>query len=105
VGTAGGILDGTHLPLSGRMILPDARHYGDCVSEQPRDFAGMTVNERLVVAGLLGTFDAAIDAGDRQRAVELLGHVAMSEDSAAATVDAVLANPLKYGFLALPETH
>ena len=61
------------------------------------DFGGMTVNERLFTAGLLGQFDAAIDAGDRQRAIELLEQVAMSEDSAATTVDAVLADPSKYG--------
>jgi hypothetical protein len=58
----------------------------------------MTVNERLVTAGLLGQWDAAIDAGDRQRAIEVLRQVAMSADSAAATVDAVLANPSYYGF-------
>lgn len=58
----------------------------------------MTVNERLFAAGLLGPFDAAIDSGDRQGAVEVLRQVAMSEDSAAATVDAVLANPSKHGF-------
>jgi hypothetical protein len=70
----------------------------DYVSAQRPDFGGMTVNERLVTAGLLGQFDAAIDSGDRQRALELLKQVAMSEDSAATTVEAVLANPSKYGF-------
>jgi hypothetical protein len=70
----------------------------DYMSAQPPDFGGMTVNERLFTAGLLGQFDAAIDSGDRQRALELLKQVAMSEDSAATTVEAVLANPSKYGF-------
>jgi len=59
----------------------------------------MTLNERLFTAGLLGQFDAAINAGDRERAIELLVQVSMSESSAVATVDAVLANPSKYGFL------
>ena len=58
----------------------------------------MTVNERLFTAGLHGQFDAAIDAGERHRAIELLKQVEMSEGSAAATVDAVLANPSKYGY-------
>jgi len=58
----------------------------------------MTINERLFAAGLLGQFDAAIDAGDRARAIELLGKVSMSEERAAETVDAVLANPSKYGY-------
>jgi hypothetical protein len=64
---------------------------------QRPDYDGMTVNERLSAAGLLGQFDAAIDAGERQHAIELLEQVAMSEDSAASTVDAVLANPAMYG--------
>jgi hypothetical protein len=70
----------------------------DAVSGQRPDFGGMTSNERLFAAGSLGQFDAAIDAGDRERAIELLGRVSVSEDGAAATVDAVLANPSKYGY-------
>jgi hypothetical protein len=63
-----------------------------------QNFGGMTVNERLFVAGLVEPFDSAIDSGDRQRAIELLLRVAMSDDSAAETVDAVLAHPAKYGY-------
>ena len=74
----------------------------DEVSGRRPDFGGMTVNERLSTAGLLGQFDAAIDAGDRKLGVELLTQVAMSEDSAAATVDAVLASPSKYGYPSSP---
>lgn len=69
----------------------------DRVSDRPK-FGGMTVNERLFRAGLLDRWDAAIDAGQREGAIALLKQVEMSEDSAAATVDAVLANPSKYGF-------
>ena len=58
----------------------------------------MTVNERLLSAGLSEQFDAAVDAGDRNRLIELLKQVAMSESGAAATVDAVLADPRRYGF-------
>jgi hypothetical protein len=58
----------------------------------------MTVNERLFAAGLVRQFDAAIDGSDRHRAVDLLKQVAMSESSAATTVDAILANPSKYGY-------
>jgi hypothetical protein len=68
------------------------------VSEEDPAFGGMTVNERLVTTGLLPQFDAAIDAEDRHRAIELLVQVAMSQESAASTVDAVLANPSKYGY-------
>jgi hypothetical protein len=58
----------------------------------------MTVNERLFTAGLLGHWEAAIDAGQREDAIALLEQVEMSEDGAAATVDAVIADPSKYGF-------
>jgi hypothetical protein len=36
--------------------------------------------------------------GQRDRAIEILMRVALSEHRAAATVDAVLANPARYGF-------
>ena len=58
----------------------------------------MTVNERLSAAGLAAQFDAAIHAGNRDHAVQLLTRVAMSDESAAATVDSVLANPKRYGY-------
>ena len=67
------------------------------VSRQRPNFGGMTVNERLAVAGLMKRFDGAIRSGDRQGAIEILLQVAMSEDNAAATVDAVLADPSRYG--------
>lgn len=58
----------------------------------------MTVHERLFMAGLVDQFDTAIDAGDRQRALELLLRVAMTDDAAGETVDAVMADPAKYGY-------
>jgi hypothetical protein len=58
----------------------------------------MTVNERLFVAGLLEEFDAAIESGDRQRAIGVLEQVAMNNDQAAHTVDTVLLDPSKYGY-------
>lgn len=68
------------------------------MSRQTPDFGGMTVNERLFTADLIGPWDAAVNAGDRERAIEVLLQVSMSETSAAATVDAVLSNSPKYGF-------
>src|SRR5262245_38627277 len=73
------------LPSSGYECF---RRFGttvDDVSRERPDFGGMTVNERLFTAGLLEQFDAAIDAGDRQRAMELLEQVAMSEDGTTPT--------------------
>lgn len=55
------------------------------------------MNEALVTAGLIEQWDAAIEAGDRHAAIEVLRKV-FDESSAAATVDAVLAEPSKYGY-------
>jgi hypothetical protein len=57
----------------------------------------MTVNEALATAGLIRQWDAAIGAGDRHAAIDVLSKV-FDESSAAATVDAVLAEPSKYGY-------
>ena len=66
---------------------------------RPRpDYSGMTVNERLSAAGLLPQWDAAIAAGDRQRAIDVLGRIDMDETRASPTVDATLGDPSKYGF-------
>jgi hypothetical protein len=68
------------------------------VDDERQAFGGMTLSERLFVAGLLEQFDDAISSGDRQRAIEILVQVAISDDSGTETVDAVLANPSKYGY-------
>jgi hypothetical protein len=84
------------VPVSGRMT--NTAHYGGGVGGRGEDFGGMTVNERLFAAGLVEQFDAAIDSDNRQLAVDLLEQVAMARDSAAATVDAILAHPSRYGY-------
>ena len=68
------------------------------VSKETPGFDGMTVNERLFASDLSGRFDAAIDDGDRQGAIALLTQVAMSQNSAGAAVDAILADPARYGY-------
>ena len=60
-------------------------------------FSGMTVNERLSSAGLVEVWDAAVAQRDRQLGIDLLGRVDLASQ-AAAIVDAVLADPAKYGF-------
>ncbi len=57
----------------------------------------MTVNEALVTAGLIEQWDAAIETGDRHAAIEVLSKV-FNETTAAATADAVMAEPAKYGY-------
>ena len=61
-------------------------------------YAGMTVNERLVMAGLLPTWDAAVISGDRVRMIEILMATDLTAEQAAYTTDTTLANPEKYGF-------
>jgi len=63
-----------------------------------RNYSGMTLNERLLVAGLLDDWDSAIGAGQRQAAIDVLTQVDFDASDAAQTVDAVLARPAKYGF-------
>lgn len=61
------------------------------------DFAGMTTNERLYVAGLMPEWDAAAVSRDRKRMVEILGKVGLASQ-AYQIADALLANPKRYGF-------
>lgn len=63
----------------------------------------MTTNERLFVTGLIGEWDAAINAGDRQQAIHLLNQVDL-ETQAAEIVDKVLTDPPKYGFSRPPHS-
>ena len=61
-------------------------------------YAGMTVNERLAVAGQIAAWDEAVIGRDRVKMIEILMAVEMTAEQAAETTDATLANPEKYGF-------
>ena len=61
-------------------------------------YAGMTVNERLVIAELIAAWDAAVISRDRAGMIEVLMSTELSAKQAAETTDAVLADPQKYGF-------
>ena len=61
-------------------------------------YAGMTVNERLVVSGQIAAWDKAVIGRDRAKMIEILMAVEMAAEQAAETTDATLANPEKYGF-------
>jgi hypothetical protein len=58
----------------------------------------MTVNERLVTAGLIAAWDEAVAKRDRAGMIAVLMATELSAKQAAETTDAVLANPAKYGF-------
>ncbi|TLM65748.1 MAG: hypothetical protein FDZ69_08665 [Deltaproteobacteria bacterium] len=59
-------------------------------------YAGMTVNERLLAAGLLAAFDRAARSRDRAEMLRLLRRVDVPAPEE--TVAAVLANPWRYGY-------
>lgn len=61
-------------------------------------FSGMTVNERLFEAKLLEAFDFAVNKRDKKKLVEILKKVALSEEQANSTIDAIFLNPKKYGY-------
>lgn len=63
-----------------------------------RELSGMTVNERLVVCGLIDRWDQAIRRKDRDAMMTVLREVALSDEQAQQTTDAVLRNPQRYGF-------
>ena len=63
-----------------------------------KELGGMTVNERLVVCGVIDKWDGAVRRRSRSEMIEILRSVALTEDQAAQTAEAVLRNPQKYGF-------
>lgn len=56
----------------------------------------MTVNERLVEAGLRDQWDVAVRARDRGAMLELMRMVEVTPPEF--TVDTILANPARYGY-------
>lgn len=62
------------------------------------DYSGMTLNERLVVANLLGNWDEAVMGRKREEMIGILVEVGLSKSGAEETVDLVLSDPERYGF-------
>ncbi len=54
-------------------------------------YAGMTVNERLVISGLIREWDRAVARGDRTKMIELLMATELTAEQAASTTEATLA--------------
>jgi hypothetical protein len=66
------------------------------MNEQSPKLSGMTVNERLSNVGTMDQWEAAARRRDRTTMVRLLAQVEVPTPER--TVDAVLANPKKFGF-------
>ncbi len=62
------------------------------------NYSGMTVNERLFSANLLSAFDTAAKNRDREKMVEILLKVELTESQAQETTDTILENPEMYGY-------
>jgi hypothetical protein len=60
-------------------------------------YAGMTVNERLVVSGQMAAWDQAVAKGDRVKMIVILMAVEMTSEQVAYTADTTLGHPEKYG--------
>jgi hypothetical protein len=58
-------------------------------------YAGMTVNERLVISGQMAAWDQAIAKRDRVKMIEILMATELTADRAAFRTDTTLANPGK----------
>ena len=58
----------------------------------------MTVNERLVMCGAIDKWDGAVRRRSRTEMIAVLCSVAMTEQQAIDTTEAILQNPKKYGF-------
>jgi hypothetical protein len=61
-------------------------------------YAGMTVNERLFVAGVLDEFERAAFDRDRAAMISVLQRVELPSNQAAETTDTILSNPKRYGY-------
>ena len=68
------------------------------ISVQLGEYEGMTVNERLFASGLFESFEAAANARDRTRLIEILQATGLTVVQSTSSVNTVLNNPSKYGY-------
>ena len=59
---------------------------------------GMTVNEKLSYSDLFESFDKAINAQNKKRAVGILVVSGLATKQARETVESIIRNPLMYGY-------
>lgn len=61
-------------------------------------YDGMTINERLFEAKLLEQFDDAVRQRNKEKMIEILKSVDLTDTDAMACSETVLNNPRKYGY-------
>ena len=61
-------------------------------------YAGMTVNERLVISGHMAAWDAAVAGRERTRMIEILVVAELTAGQAVDTADTTLGDPARYGY-------
>ncbi len=72
--------------------------FKEMVFENDRNYSGMTVNERLLVSGLMGQFDIAMKDRNKNQIIEILKKIDFEEKAAEQFVNTIFENPEKYGF-------
>jgi hypothetical protein len=60
--------------------------------------AALTLNERLYEAGILDSFAAAVERGDKAAVVAFLKAVEIDPTEAVVTADMILNNPKRHGY-------
>ena len=60
-------------------------------------YAGMTLNERIVIAGRLAEWDGAVKASNKEKMIQILELLDLKGEAEDLT-DQILANPKLYGF-------
>ena len=63
-----------------------------------KELRGMTVNERLLMCGLMHKWDEVVRNRNREEMVAILRTVAMTDEQAGQTADSILKYPQRYGF-------
>lgn len=61
-------------------------------------FSGMTVTERLYACGMMADFDQAAKIRNRDKIIEILLEVGLTEDQATQAAEATMSDPARYGY-------
>jgi hypothetical protein len=67
-------------------------------TDQRTRSAALTLNERLYEAGILDSFAAAVERGDKAAMIAFLEAVEIDPTEAVVTADMILNNPKRHGY-------